>query len=74
MALEVRFRPTGVAHVDITVEPAGAGSEVTIEEVPIRGPITVLPRFVTDPLLMARNALSLQRLRHEIERRATVIP
>ena len=74
MSLEVRFRPTGVARVDITVERAGTGSDVTIEEVPVRGPVAFLPRFVTDPLLMVRNALSLQRLRREIERRATVIP
>ena len=72
MSLEVRFRPTGVARVDILVEPCGSGTEVTIEESAICGPVSRLPRFVTDPLLMLRNALSLQRLRHEIERRATL--
>ena len=71
VCLEVRFRPTGVAKVEIDVAAEGSGSLVTIVESPIRGPISRLPRFVTDPLLTLRNALSLQRLRHEIERRTS---
>lgn len=74
MSLEVRFRPTGVARVEIRVEPDGRGSRVTIDEVPTSGPLSRLPAFVTGPALKVRNALSLQRLRHEVERRATLTP
>lgn len=70
LALEVRFRPTGVARVDIRIAREGSASQVTIEETPIKGPLSLLPRFVSDPLLMLRNAVSLQRLRHEVERRS----
>ena len=69
VSLEVRFRPTGVAKVDIDVAAERSGSVVTIVESPIGGPISRLPWFITEPLLTLRNALSLQRLRHEIERR-----
>ena len=67
--LEVRFRPTGVAHVSIEVAGVAGGSEVSLEERPERGPAAMLPRLVTDPMLRVRNAISLQRLRREIERR-----
>jgi len=72
VSLEVRFRPTGVAKVEIDIAAEGSGSIVTIVESPIRGPISRLPRFITDPALALRNALSLQRLRHEIERRTSL--
>lgn len=69
IVLEVRFRPTGVATVGIDVARDGDNSIVTIVESPTCGPVSHLPRFITDPLLLVRNALSLQRLRHEVERR-----
>jgi uncharacterized protein YndB with AHSA1/START domain len=72
IVLEVRFRPTGIARVEIRVAPTHPGSLVMIEETPIDGPITKLPRFVTGSLLTLRNALALQRLRHEVERRVEV--
>src|SRR3954471_4537849 len=62
IALEVRFRPTGVARVEIDVVPEGDGSVVTMVETPIDGPVSHLPKLVTDPVLKLRNALSLQRL------------
>ncbi len=68
IVLEVRFRPTGVAKVEIDVMPKGDASVVTLRETPTCGPVSHVPRFVTEPLLFARNALALQRLRHEIER------
>jgi uncharacterized protein YndB with AHSA1/START domain len=70
IVLEVRFRPTGTARVEISIHPTGGGSVVTMEEHPRSGPISWLPRVVTDPALHVRNALSLQRLRHEVEQRA----
>ncbi len=68
--LEVRFRPTGTARVELDGRRRADGSIVTMEETPQSGPVSWLPRFVTDPALHARNALSLQRLRHEVEQRA----
>jgi uncharacterized protein YndB with AHSA1/START domain len=68
--LEVRFRPTGTARVELVVDQTDDGSVVTMEETPRSGPVRWLPRFVTDPALHARNAWSLQRLRHEVEQRA----
>jgi uncharacterized protein YndB with AHSA1/START domain len=68
MVLEVRFRPTGVARVTLDVVDAGSATEIVMEETPISGPVSRLPRWFTEPLLSLRNALSLQRLRHEIER------
>jgi uncharacterized protein YndB with AHSA1/START domain len=69
LVLEVRFRPTGVARVELDVAPVDGGSRVTMIERPSAGPITWLPSFVTDPLLIARNAWSLRRLRGEVEKR-----
>jgi len=69
MVLEVRFRPTGIAQVEIDVARDGDRSVVTLVESPTGGPASSLPRLVTDPLLLIRNAISLQRLRHEVERR-----
>ena len=74
IVLEVRFRPTGTARVEISVEPLEGGSVVTMEEHPDSGPVSWLPRLVTDPALHLRNAWSLQRLRHEVERRAPRVP
>jgi uncharacterized protein YndB with AHSA1/START domain len=69
MLLEVRFRPTGVASVDITVAPTTTGSAITLEEHPKSGPFARLPRLLTEPSLHLRNFWSLRRLRAEIERR-----
>jgi uncharacterized protein YndB with AHSA1/START domain len=69
IVLEVRFRPTGVANVEIDVKRDGDKSVVTLVESPTSGPVAHLPGFITDPLLYVRNALALQRLRHEIESR-----
>jgi uncharacterized protein YndB with AHSA1/START domain len=68
IVLEVRFRPTGVACVDIQVQSSASGSTIIIEETPTSGPISVVPRLIIDPLITLRNAWSLQRLRHEVER------
>ncbi|MGZ4675857.1 MAG: SRPBCC family protein [Acidimicrobiia bacterium] len=72
LELEVRFRPTGVAHVAIDVVPEGTGSRLTLCETPTAGLVSMLPRLLTDPALWIRNAISLQRLRHEIDRRRAV--
>ena len=70
--LEVRFRPTGVARVDLRVERDAAGSVVTMEETPTGGALSHVPNALVDPLLAIRNALSLRRLRREVERGAGI--
>lgn len=70
MVLEVRFRPTGIAHVDIRVVAEDSGCTVIMEETPTGGPFAFMPRLITDPVLTLRNALSLNRLRHEVEKSA----
>ena len=72
--LEVRFRPTGTARVELVIDATGDGSVITMEETPHSGPVSWLPTLLTDPALNARNAWSLQRLRHEVERRARPAP
>ena len=69
LRLEVRFRPAGVAHVDIIIEAATDGSKVTLEETPVQGLVALLPRLVVEPMLNGRNALALRRLRREVLRR-----
>jgi hypothetical protein len=68
LALEVRFRPTGVARVEIEVTPDEQGSRIDLAETPTGGPLLRLPRVLSDPVLSARNFWSLRRLRHEVER------
>jgi hypothetical protein len=68
--LEVRFRPTGVARVRISVVSEQHGTRVTMEETPTKGPICWLPYAVTDRVLTIRNAISLRRFQHLCEARA----
>ena len=68
LVLEVRFRPAGVARVEIDVVPEVDGATIAIRETPISGPLAKLPRLVVSALLKVRNALSLHRLRREAER------
>jgi hypothetical protein len=44
-----------------------------MEEATQRGPVDWLPGKVVDPLLHARNAWSLRRLRDEVERRVNEV-
>lgn len=74
IVLEVRFGPSGSARVALTVAADDDGSIVTMEETPHSGPVTWLPWFITEPVLHGRNAWSLQRLRHEVERRSRPDP
>jgi uncharacterized protein YndB with AHSA1/START domain len=68
IVLQVRFRPTGTARVQIDVDKCDNGSVVTMTETPVSGPVSRLPGLISEPLLRARNAWSLHRLRHEVER------
>ena len=72
LVLEVRFRPTGVARVEITVEPVGDGSRVTLVEIPTDGFFVRVPRWLSDPALSLRNVVSLRRFERLVERRSRV--
>jgi uncharacterized protein YndB with AHSA1/START domain len=68
LVLEVRFRPAGVARVEIDVVPEADGASIAMKETPLSGPFARLPRLLVNPILRLRNALSLYRLRREVER------
>jgi uncharacterized protein YndB with AHSA1/START domain len=71
IVLEARARPVGIACVVLTVDPGADGgcSHVTMEEEPIAGPLRLVPRALLDPLVRARNAEALRRLRALVEER-----
>jgi uncharacterized protein YndB with AHSA1/START domain len=68
--LEVHAGPVGSGMVDISLEPAGDGTKVTIVEYPIGGPAKALDGRVEDVAVGARNVESLRRLKHLVEDRA----
>jgi uncharacterized protein YndB with AHSA1/START domain len=70
LRLEVRFRPVGTAVVDIEVAPAGAGSRVVMAEAPLQGAVRRWWNPVVSAAVVARNHLSLLRLRSLVQRRA----
>jgi uncharacterized protein YndB with AHSA1/START domain len=70
LRLRARAWPTGAAEVLIRVEPAGAETEVVIEEDAVSGPGRLLPKPLRDPQLHWRNTETLRRLAYLAERRA----
>lgn len=69
LLLRARGWPVGAAHVEITVEKAGEGTEIGIREQAVDGPGALVPRVVQDPLLRWRNLEALRRLAYIVERR-----
>lgn len=69
LLLRARGWPVGAAHVEITVEPAGEDTEISIREQAVAGPGALIPRPVQDPLLKWRNVEALRRLAFIVERR-----
>lgn len=69
LLLRARGWPVGAAHVEITVEEAGEGTEIGIREQAVDGPGALVPRLVQDPLLRWRNVEALRRLAYIVERR-----
>jgi hypothetical protein len=61
--------PIGEARVTIDVRERGAGCVVRIQEEPVEGPGSWIPRFLTDPMLYLRNRETLQRLAYLAEGR-----
>lgn len=68
--LRARGWPVGEAKVTIRVRTLSSGCLVRIDEDPVKGPATVVPRFLTTPMLRWRNAETLQRLAYLAEGKA----
>ncbi|MGD9797607.1 MAG: SRPBCC family protein [Acidimicrobiia bacterium] len=70
LVLEVRVRPVvGVARVEITLAGVGRSTDLTLAEQVTRGPAHRLARPLVDAALLARNRLSLHRLKAWCEQR-----
>lgn len=69
MLLQARGWPAGQAHVDISVEPVGTSSVVTIVEQATAGIGALVPRPVQDVQLHLRNVETLRRLAYVVEGR-----
>jgi uncharacterized protein YndB with AHSA1/START domain len=69
LLLQARAWPFGEARVEIVIEPAGAGSVVTMKEAPTHGVAGKLNNPVQRWILRARNRESLQRLKMIAEKR-----
>lgn len=71
VALQARMWPMGEATVTLDVEPDGAGSKITMTEVPTSGPFAKLPGPLVNFAIKARNVETLQRLAFLAEGRAS---
>jgi len=67
--LLARGWPAGQAHVEITLEPRGTDTVVTIVEQATSGPGALIPKAVQDPQLHVRNIEALRRLAFVVEGR-----
>ncbi|MGI0519872.1 SRPBCC family protein [Microbacterium maritypicum] len=70
MRLIARGWPFGEANVTIRLRAQADGCLVRIDEEPRSGPATLIPRFLTAPILRARNTEALRRLAYIAEGRA----
>jgi uncharacterized protein YndB with AHSA1/START domain len=69
LVLRAKTRPFGTARVDLHLVPEGGGTRVGMTEVAGDTPSKLVLNRLSDPLIHARNALSLRRLRQLAERR-----
>jgi uncharacterized protein YndB with AHSA1/START domain len=70
LTLEARFRPIGVTVVEFRLSPHPEGTELTINEYPVRGPLALsLLAKLVDGLITLRNQESGRRLRKLVEAR-----
>jgi uncharacterized protein YndB with AHSA1/START domain len=70
IVLEARGWPVGTARVEITIEPNGRGSMVSIAEDVSSGPAQVVPQPVRVAAMDVRNRETLRRLAYLAEGRA----
>lgn len=72
LKLEARARPAGVAHVIFTLQQVEGGTEIEIDEYPVKGAAKVIDNPVQDGLIKIRNVETLRRLEKQVlERRGT---
>ena len=69
LVLEARVRPFLTASVTVTLTPTPTGSDVVMEEHPIRPFAVRVLRPLLDPLTSRRNMAALERLKGLVERR-----
>ena len=70
LVLEARARPAGVAQVIFILNEVADGTEVEIEEYPVKGAAKVIDNPVQDGLIKVRNVETLRRLEKQVlERR-----
>src|SRR3954471_8637325 len=72
LVLQGRAWPFGEGYIELTVEPEGAGSLVTMGEAPSHGAARILDNPVQRWVLSRRNRECLQRLRSVVENRREV--
>lgn len=71
LVLEVRIRPLTVGRVELTLEPHGRGTWISMVEHMFGGLVGGPAGFLSDPLIFVRNRESLRRLRRMAERGET---
>lgn len=69
LVLEARARPAGIAKVIFRLVPVDGGTDVSIEEYPIRGVAKVIHNPIQDGLIKLRNVETLRRLDKQVEQR-----
>ena len=69
LLLLARGWPAGQAHVEITLEPRGTDTVMTIVEQATAGPGALIPTAIQDPQLHLRNIEALRRLALLVEGR-----
>ena len=72
LVLQGRAWPFGEVYIELTVEPQGAGSHVTMGEAPSYGAARILDNPLQRWVLSRRNRECLQRLRSMVENRRQV--
>jgi hypothetical protein len=60
----------GEAHVQLTLHPSGAETDLVIEEDAVNGPGVLVPKPLRAPAIKWRNVESLRRLAYVAEGRA----
>ena len=69
LVLEARARPAGIAKVTFCLVPVEGGTEVSIEEHPIRGLAKTIDNPIQDGLIKVRNVETLRRLEKQVLQR-----
>src|SRR6476619_7143452 len=65
IVLEAKIRPLLTARVTLTLDPLSRGTLITMDEVPIGGPVSRLGRLLEGPL-HGRNSRALRRLEGQL--------